>query len=168
MLRIIGVLFVVCGAAGAGAATALGVRFSLNAARQLCSALERMKNEIDYCRTPLPALMELLSKDPGPLSPLFAQMAGQLALRQEASVNAIVRKSLAAVPALPGPVRQILLDLAPGLGRYDVDGQLRAIDLASAQARALFEQYRAEQRGRIRSCCTLGLCAGLAIAIMVL
>ncbi len=168
MLKTIGVLFVVCGATGAGAATALGVRYALNAARQLCNALERMKNEIDYCRTPLPVLMELLAKEPGPISPLFAEMAGQLSLRREASVYAIVRKSLNAAPALPGPVRQILLDLAPGLGRYDVEGQLRAIDLASAQARALLEQYRAEQRGRVRSCCTLGLCAGLAIAIMVL
>ena len=89
-------------------------------------------------------------------------------LRQEASVYAIVRKSLAAAPALPGEVGRILLELAPGLGQYDVQCQLYSLDLAAGQAQALIERCQSEQKGRVRSYYTLGVCAGLALAIMLL
>ncbi len=169
MWKTIGTLLVVLGASGTGLTVALGGRRTLVLARQLRAALEQMKNEISYLQTPLPELMRLLSAQfPGTLSPLFANMAEQLGLRQEASVYAIVRKSLAALPPLPPDISRILLELSHGLGQYDVDGQLRAIELASGQAQELVARCQAEQRGRMRSCCTLGICTGLAIAIIVL
>ena len=168
MLKLIGVIFVVLGSTGAGVTMAWGARRTLETARQLRVALERMKNEIACHRTALPELMELLSRETGPLSALFGGMAEQLRLRQEASVYAIVRKSLAAAPALPGEVGRILLDLAPGLGQYDVHCQLYSLDLAAGQAQALIERCQSEQKGRVRSYYTLGVCAGLALAIMLL
>lgn len=58
------------------------------------------------------------------------------------------------------------MNLGSGLGKYDLPGQLRAVDLAMDRLRSLLEQCQAEQRSRIRSYCTLGVCAGLAIAII--
>lgn len=168
MLKLIGVLFVVLGSTGAGAAMALGARRTLETARQLRAALERMKNEIACNRTALPELMELLSQDGGPLAVLFGMIAEQLRLRQEASVYAIVRKSLAAAPPLPGEVGRILLDLSPGLGQYDVQCQLYSLDLAAGQAQTMVERCQSEQKGRVKSYYTLGVCAGLALAIMLL
>lgn len=168
MLKLVGVIFVVVGSTGAGVTMAFGVHRALETARQLRAALERMKNEIACRRTALPELMELLSKESGYLSPLFGGIAEQLRLRQEASVYAIVRKCLAAAPPLPGEVGRILLDLAPGLGQYDVQCQLYSLDLAAGQAQALIERCQSEQKGRVKSYCTLGICAGLALGIMLL
>lgn len=168
MLKLIGVLFVVVGSTGTGVTMAWGVRRTLETARHLRTALERMKNEISCRRTALPELMELLSHEPGPLSALFRDMAEQLRLRQEASVYAIVRKCLTAAPPLPGEISRILLDLAPGLGQYDVQCQLYSLDLAAGQVQAMIERCQSEQKGRVKSYCTLGVCAGLALAIMLL
>ena len=68
MLKLIGVIFVVLGSTGAGVTMAWGARRTLETARQLRVALERMKNEIACHRTALPELMELLSRETGPLS----------------------------------------------------------------------------------------------------
>ena len=78
MLKLIGVIFVVLGSTGAGVTMAWGARRTLETARQLRVALERMKNEIACHRTALPELMELLSRETGPLSALFGGMAEQL------------------------------------------------------------------------------------------
>lgn len=168
MLKLIGVIFVVVGSTGTGITMAWGVKRALETARQFRAALERMKNEIACNRTALPELMALLASEGDRLSPLFTQMAEQLHLRREASVYAIVRKCLNAVPPLPVEVARILLDLAPGLGQYDVQCQLYALDLASTQTQALIDRFQSEQKGRVKSYCTLGLCAGLALAIMLL
>lgn len=168
MLKLAGVIFVVLGSTGAGVTMAWSVRRTLETARRLRASLERMKNEIACRRTALPELMELLSGEGGPLSELFGRMAEQLRLRQEASVYAIVRKCLAASPPLPGEVNRILMELAPGLGQYDIQCQLYSLDLAAGQAQALIERCQSEQKGRVKSYCTLGVCAGLALAIMLL
>jgi len=168
MLRLVGALCVVLGASGAGLSMALGAQRALRQTRQLGAALEQMKNEIAYRRTPLPELMRLLEVSyPGPLGALFGEIAAQLALRQEASVYAIVRKALSGAPLVGAQVRQVLLELSPGLGQYGVQGQLYALELAAGRARELTAALEAGQKGRLRSYSTLGVCAGLAVAILV-
>ncbi len=169
MLKTVGIVLVILGAVGTGGSMALSLRHAVTVTRQLVAALEQMKNEIAYRRTALPELMRILSvgRD-GPVGELFGRMADELALRQAASVYAIMRRCLGQSPAFPPPLRRVLLELAGGLGQYDLDGQTRAIDLALSETRALLVQYEADQRAHARSCWTLGLCAGLAIAILAL
>ena len=57
MLKLIGVIFVVLGSTGAGVTMAWGARRTLETARQLRVALERMKKEIACHRTALPEQM---------------------------------------------------------------------------------------------------------------
>lgn len=169
MLKAAGILCVILGASGAGFSMALGVRRSISVMQQLLAALEQMKSEMEYRKTPLPELMRVLAVSArGGLADFFGCLSDDLHLRQEGSVYAIVRKNLAATPAgvFSPQVRHILLNLGSGLGKYDLPGQLRAVDLAMDRLRSLLEQCQAEQRSRIRSYCTLGVCAGLAIAII--
>ncbi len=171
MLKTAGILLVILGASGAGFAMALSVRRQAALLRQLLSALEQMKGEIAYQRTPLPELMRLLSVgSSGAAAAFFGRVAGDLHLRQEGSVYAIFKKELAAVPAaaFPAQVRLVLLNLGKGLGKYDLESQLCSINLASQRLQSLLDALQADQRARMRSYCTLGVCAGLAIAILAL
>lgn len=171
MLKTAGILLVILGASGFGCTMALGVRRQAALLRQLLSALEQMKGEIAYQKTPLPELMRLLSLScSGALAAFFGQAAGDLHLRQEGSVYAIFKKALSAAPpsAFPPQVRLVLLNLGKGLGKYDLERQLQSIDLAAERLQSLLDALQADQRARIRSYCTLGVCAGAAIAILAL
>lgn len=171
MLKTAGIILVVLGASGAGFTMALGVRRQAAVLRQLLSALEQMKGEIAYQRTPLPELMRLLSVGSrGVAAVFFDRVAGDLHLRQEGSVYAIFKKELSAMPegAFTPQVRLVLLNLGKGLGKYDLESQLRSIDLAAERLQSLLDALQADQQSRMRSYCTLGVCAGLAIAILAL
>lgn len=169
MVKTIGILMVILGASGTGFSMAFSVRQNVSLVQQLLSTMEVMKNEISYRRTPLPELMRLLELQcRGCAAEFFGRLATDLSQRQERSVDIIVRRQVAAVRAFPPAVRQILLQLGSGLGQYDTEGQLRSIDLAILRLRTLLDQYRSKQQTRIKSYCTLGICGGLAIAILAL
>ena len=167
MLRTLGILLVVCGASGAGFSMALGVRRTVDLLQQLLGALETMASEIACRQTPLPRLMaQLETQCCGPAAGFFGRVARELSRREEPSVAVIFRRQVAAAAAFPSPVRQTLLQLGNGLGQYDVPSQLRAVELAAQRLRSLLDQCREQQQARVRSYCTLGVCAGLAIAIL--
>ena len=104
----------------------------------------------------------------GQVAEFFGNLATDLSQRQTRSVDALVRRQVTSCRVFPAPVRQILIQLGNGLGQYDVEGQIRSIDLAVLRLRTLLDQYRADQQSRMKSYCTLGICGGLAIAIMAL
>ena len=169
MLKTIGILLVVLGASGTGFSMAFSVHQSVSLTQQLLAAMEVMKNEIAYRRTPLPELMRLLShQSRGAVAELFSGLADDFSQRQARSVDAIVRHRVAGIRAFSPPLRQVLMQLGSGLGQYDAEGQLRSIDLAVVRLRGLLDRCRTEQSARVRSYCTLGICGGLAIAILAL
>lgn len=161
-----GILLVILGAAGTGGSMAWGVYRSNTLLRQLLAAMELLHSELSFRRTPLPEAMEALSKaGQGSTADFFRAMARDLHLRQERSVDAIMRKNLMRSSFTP-PARRILQQLGSGLGQYDLEGQLRSVALAEKRLQERLDESRSQQSGRIRSYCTLGICAGLAIAIL--
>ena len=171
MLKMMGIVLVVLGASGTGFSMAWSVRHNTAVIQQLLQSLVQMRSEIAYRRTPLPELLRLLAAaSRGEVAVVWNLVADGVCQRQEETVGKIVRSSLAGMraPAFTGPVRQILQVLGDGMGAYDTEGQVRAITLAETRLQELLQQSRAEQGGRMRSYCTLGICGGLAIAILAL
>ena len=66
------------------------------------------------------------------------------------------------------PTKQFLRDLGRSLGRFDLDGQLREIEFLKENVSSAFSKLTTEQDARLRSYQTLGLCAGAALAILLL
>lgn len=171
MLKTLGILCVILGTSGTGISLAISVKKNMFVLQQFLLGLEQMKNEIEYGKTPLPELMRILSvESKGVVSRFWKDVASDLYRREDASVYAILKKNLAQIPAssLPSNVRQILLNLGSALGKYDVTGQMRALNLAISRLSTILTQLQSEQKARVRSYCTLGICAGLAIAILVI
>lgn len=171
MLKLLGLALIV------GSASAVGFGFAANIRRQaaqltaLRQALGQMKNELHCRMTPLPELLDGVGQDsPGAVGALFSACAARLRADRTGPVQAAFRSALEQTPqlALPGAVRRSLLSLSMTLGRFDVEGQCRAIDLAAGQAEAALAELEQSRAARCRSYRTLGICAGLAIAVILL
>lgn len=169
MLRAIGMALVVAGASGTGFLMAWSVRRAAAVLEQLLSAMELMRNEIACRQTPLPVLMRhLQGAISGSAADFFGRTASELERRQAGSVSSVFRRQASNTPAFSPGVRQVLLQLGAGLGQYDAASQLRSVELAEARLRSQLEILRSQQQGRVKSYCTLGVCAGLALAILAL
>lgn len=69
---------------------------------------------------------------------------------------------------LTSDTKRLLLVLGRTLGRFDLEGQLKGIDGISREAAAELDRLTKNQDARLRSYQTLGLCAGAALAILLL
>lgn len=171
MLKILGMIFVVASSAAVGFGFAAGVRAQAVQLQQLISALEYMKNEISYRLTPLPELFSLLSSPEGkPISTFFACCAQSMQQSPAASVQGVFLDAMQKTPqlALPQAARQTLLELSLSLGKFDTAGQMSAITLASDRLRQQLQALEARRLERCRSYETIGVCAGLALAVILL
>ena len=65
-------------------------------------------------------------------------------------------------------LKELLLELGRGLGSFDLNGQLRGIEAVRRQAIEALQESVNDRDVRIRSYQTLGLCAGAALAILLL
>lgn len=171
MLKILGLGLIV------GSASAVGFGFAANVRRQaqqlalLHQALGQMKSELLYRMTPLPELMQRLGADTGDaLGQAFSCCAQQLRAHRTGTVQQAMQYALDTTPhlALTGAARRALLGLCVTLGRFDVEGQCRAVDLAASRVAAELEQMEQGRAARCRSYRTLGICAGLAVAVILL
>ena len=68
---------------------------------------------------------------------------------------------------MPDSVNSILLLLSDTLGVFDLNGQLNGLDQAINQANQLLDKLTFDQDRRLRSYQTLALCAGAALAILL-
>ena len=54
------------------------------------------------------------------------------------------------------------------MGRFDAAGQARSVALAADRLRLMLAELEAGKRARCRSYRTIGICAGLALAVILL
>ena len=59
-----------------------------------------------------------------------------------------------------------VLELCSALGRYDLDGENRMLDLTASRLQAALARCEAEKRPRAKCYAALGLCTGLALLIL--
>ena len=156
MLRVLGGALVLL-ASGSFGITA-GVRY-YRAARHLqafCRGVELLRCEINYSLQPLP----------GPPAAFFRCFAAQL--REPVSRDRAAAAALEAARGLQLPQDAVMavLELCSALGRYDLDGENRMLDLTAKRLQAALARCEAEKRPRAKCYAALGLCTGLALLIL--
>ena len=170
-MKLIGVVFIVISAGTVGFRLARQLRLRCTMLRQLQSALHVLKNEIAFCATPVPrAFAKMAASLEGALAELFARASGAMDKRCWLTPSSAMEYAMQEVPGFEqgDKVRDILLELAGKLGQYDLDSQIQGIGLAMTQ---LDEERQAAERERSvksKTYETLGVCAGLAVAILLL
>ena len=162
----LGILFVVCSAATTGFQLAASLRRDCLVLRQLRDSLQLMRNEISACGTMLPQVFALMAVGVnGDLEDIFSKVAKNMEQNPwvtpaEALACAIGDEQLPAI-------KEILLPLGKKLGKYDADVQLRGIDSALQQTENIIFNCEQEKKMKSGTYRTLGICTGLAVAILL-
>lgn len=166
--KCIGAVLVLCGCGFVGFSMCATYRREERQLRQMLCALDYMVCELQYRVTPLPVLCRQAGiQRNGFVGQLFTNLACEL----EAQVSPDVQSCLAAAAARSGPLsarmEEAVCILGSSLGRFDLQGQLQGLEAVRAYCRAELEQMSNGRDTRLRSYQTLGLCAGAALAILL-
>lgn len=166
-MKYIGIAFIVCSTAYMGFHLANGFRIRRKLLMQFLRCLPIIRNEIAFCGTPLPKIFRLISDHTdGEVHEVFGQVSDQMQAHKTMTPTEAMEETLTArkytclVPRL--------LELADKLGEYDLEAQIAGIDQVKSQAElqmAELEQERS-QKGKVYE--SLGICAGLALAILLI
>ncbi len=168
-LHWMGALLVVGGCGGIGFLMALYDRKEFAALEQLARSIAYMQSELSCHLTPLPELCRMTGRQcKGSISALFTTLAGELESQISPDVACCMAASVRKLPELPKKAHEVLTQLGAGLGRFDLEGQLRELDGCLQHCNRLQEAMAVNRTQRLRSYQTLGLCAGAALAILFL
>lgn len=169
MIRWIGALIVIgaCGCCGFSMARNYGDLE--RCLRQLGSAMEIMRCQMEYRLTTLPELCQILaSACTGQIGKVFLELGLELEKEDAMDITLCMDEVLARYTQLPAPCARSLRRLSRSLGQADLHLQLQSIGLEQERVRANLTQVAAERPGRVKSYRTLGLCCGIALAIVLL
>ena len=163
----IGAFCIIAGCGGCGFLMAWRYLVKIRLLQNLINVLDYMECELQYRNTPLPRLCRQAGQmSQGKIQEVFLLMADEL----DAQVSPDAQRCMAAVLERCGDMEKtlydILLTLSTSLGRFDMQGQLRALEYARKTCRSELLLLTENKSNRIRSYQTLGLCAGAAIAIL--
>ncbi len=168
MLKIFGALLIVAGGGMFGFSLASAHRREESALRSLLSALDFMQCELQYRLTPLPDLCrEAGRQTKNGIGQVFLALSQELETQTHADVARCMDAVLLQTASLPLRARKALAILGSSLGRFDVQGQILALEGVRAHCRQELDTLTLDRDARLRSYQTLGLCAGAALAILL-
>ena len=165
----IGAVLIMAGCGGFGFSLCADHRHQETSLRKLIAVLDFMACELQYRMTPLPDLCILAAKEAGSdLGQIFTWLGQALEDAAVTDVSGAMDDALRSAPELPEKTRDNLLMLGRNMGRFDLTGQLTALEAVRAGCRRDLEGFSANRDVRLRNYQTLGLCAGAALAIILI
>ena len=165
----IGALLIIAGCSGYGFAIAAGKRKEEKLMWQLLEILQYMEQELRYRLTPLPELCRLAAgKTTGILSVVFLNLYRELNWQTLPDAGSCMYAAIQRSGDLPARVRRLLVQLGHTLGKFDLVGQLQGIQSVRQRCKDTLESTRKNRDEQIRSYQTLGICAGTALAIILI
>lgn len=166
--KVIGMLCIVAGCGGCGFLMASQHRLRIRLMKNMIDALAYMECELQYRGTPLPQLCRMAGqRSQGKVQQIFMMLADEL----EAQISPDVQRCMASVLDRLGDVDKTLRgaaeELGRNLGRFDIPGQLRGLENTRKECCEKLQMLTQNNDSRLRSYQTLGLCAGAALAILL-
>ena len=168
-LKVLGVILVIAGCGGVGFRIAANHHREERSLRQLINILNYMECELQYRLTALPDLCRQAAK-------LFRGMPGvvfkELALEMDAQIapdmDRCMSVAISKVRDIPKITFKLLESLGKSMGKFDLDGQLKGLAAARQDCKRCLDSLEVKRDTRVRSYQTLGLCAGAALAILLI
>lgn len=166
--KIIGAVLVIACCGSYGMLLANGQRKEVVMLHQLIRAISTMVSELEYRLTPLPELCRIAGDSATmPLQRTFHEIADALSDQVFPDVRKVFATVLQRNKALPKHTSEHLLLLGQTLGKFDLPGQLRGLELCKQEILHKLNEMERNQQQRLRSYQTLGFCAGAALAILL-
>ncbi len=167
-LKLMGAILILAGCGGYGVMMAVNHRREAASLRQLACAADKMICELEYRLTPLPELCQFASQQTkGPLSTYFSEFAKVMDEQVSPDIGACTAVALRRTSGLPTYTAAQIQALGQTLGRFDLTGQIHALQQCVQSCRNQLEVLEYQQPQRLRSYQTLGFCAGAALAILL-
>lgn len=165
----IGAIFVILSCGGFGFYLAAAHKKEERMLRQLLAALDFMECELQYRLTPLPDLCrQAAAQSGGELKNVLTRLAEELESQISPDVKGCMDVALAVSQPLPAQTRKNLELLGNSLGRFDLEGQLKGLESLRDSCRRDLSAVEKDRDVHLRSYQTLGLCAGAALAILLI
>ena len=137
--------------------------------KQLVRGLEYMECELQFHHTELPQLCDNVAQLlRGRIGHVFRDLRIQLDRQCGLDPASCMEAVLDGGDDLSPRLVAILRDFSSTLGCFDLPGQLKGIGSAKAAAEQMLGQLAENRESRLRSYQTLGLCAGAALAILLI
>lgn len=166
-LRWIGAVCIITGCGSWGFSLAKAYRKQEVLLEQLYFLIKNMRWELAYRLTQLPDLCADAGRSTsGPLRRIFHALSKKLEAGSETDAARCMSLVLQENSNLPPKVKRILRHLGKILGRYDLEGQLQGMDMVILECEQEKKLLTEERDIRMKSYRTLGICAGLALAVL--
>lgn len=167
-LKWIGAALIIIGSGLVGFSVSAAYRREERELRQLAASVDFMTCELQYRRSPLPELCTLVgSERSGCVGRLFTNLARELDAKNSPDVQSCLASAAATAGQLPRRVQEGVCILGASLGCFDLEGQLVGLEAVRSYCRSQLEEMSQGRDARLRSYQTLGLCAGAALAILL-
>jgi len=165
----IGALLIVMGCGGFGFLVAAASKREEKHLQELYEALSFMISELQYRLTPLSELIARTAEHTsGSLWQVFSaldrELVGQIAPNAEACMRSVLEQT-PSVPVLTGNMLRLL---GKSLGKFDLTGQIAGLTLVKETCKENLQKLSKDRTERLRSYRTLGVCAGIALAILLI
>ena len=168
-MKWIGVVFVIASCTGWGFMMVANERKEEKRLEQLLHALRCMENELSNRMWPLPSLFSQVSdRMEGEVGQLFRLLSSELGRQECMDAGACMDKVLEQFPMELGKMKPILAELGHSLGHFDLPGQLSEVASCRRDVETMLESQQDGQKQRHRCYRTLGICAGCALALLLL
>ena len=168
IIKIVGSALIIAACGGFGLIIAITHKKEVTQLKALIETISFMKCELQYKCTPLPVLCRSTAVfSNGLIRKYFEILFEELSAQIFPDTKSCCLNALARVRDLPDSVNTVILSLADTLGSFDLNGQLKGLDYAMNQAKQLLDKLTFDQDRRLRSYQTLALCAGAALAILL-
>ena len=166
--KLIGAVLVLCGCGFVGFSTCAAYRREEHQLRQMLSAMDHMVCELQYRVTPLPELCRQASAQrEGFVKLLFSNLASELDAQVSPDVQSCLAVAAAQSGSLSPRLEEAICILGASLGCFDLQGQLQGLESVRSYCSTELKQMADGREHRLRSYQTLGLCAGAALAILL-
>lgn len=169
MLKLIGVILIIAGCGGVGFRIAANHKNEEKALYHLIGILDYMECELQYRLTPLPDLCRQVAREfTYAPSDVFLELALEMEAQLSPDMDCCMSVALSRSKSLPAITRSQLELLGKSIGRFDLEGQLKGLEAVRQDCRRNLEALGNNRESRLRSYQTLGLCAGAALAILLI
>ena len=165
----IGALLVITACGGMGFQVSGAYRRQEQELEQLVQIFTFLSCELTYRLTPLPELCRLASGQArGMVKSVFVTLSEMLEDRAESDGNQCMTETLRRYPQLSERTRQALFQLGLSLGQFDLEGQIKGLEGTIVFCTRERDRMCSNMAQRLRGYQTLGLCAGAALAILLI
>lgn len=137
--------------------------------KKLITAIEIMICELQYHLTPLPELCRIVSAQTSDcICEFFSKLADELECQIAPDVIQCVMHTLKNCTDIPNVTEKMLIVLGESLGKYDFDGQISGLISVKDTCNKALEPLLFHLTNKLKTYRTLGFCAGLTIAIIII